>query len=431
MPSSARHIVLTTIGSYGDLHPMIALGLELQRRGHRATLATTSMYEEKVRGTGLGYQRLRPDLATDDPELVRRLMDPLKGPEYLVRELFMPHVGEMYDDLAAVAADADFIVAGELVYVAPLVAEKFGRRWAQATLAPMSFFSVFDPSVLPPLPATRYLRGAPTWLHRALVGFGKWSVRDWGEPLAQLRRALGLKEGANPLFDGRFSPWLNLALFSRVLGQPQADWPEKVVQAGFVYYDHDTHGSGMPAGLQDFLDAGEAPIIFTLGSAAVRDAGSFFEDSVAAALTLKRRALLLMGENVLKQALPPQMAAFNYAPYSEVLPRAACVVHQGGIGTTAHALRAGVPQLVVPFAFDQPDNAARVQRLGCGRMILRRDYTAQRAARLLAALLGSPAPAQRAREIGRQLAAENGLGAACDAIEAAVAAAPAGAPRAA
>jgi len=419
-----RHIVLTTIGSYGDLHPMIALGLELRRRGHAVTLATTSMYEEKVRGTGLAYHRLRPDLDTTDPDLVRNLMDPVKGPEYLVRQLFMPHLREMFDDLAAVAAQADLLVAGEVVYAAPLVAEKFGRRWAAAILAPMSFFSIYDPAVLAPLPATRHLHNAPAWLHRALIGAAQWSVRGWGKPVAQLRRELGLAAAGDPLFAGKYSPWLNLALFSPVFGRPQADWPAHTRQTGFVYYDRDAAEGGVQAELQAFLDAGPAPIIFTLGSAAVRDARDFFEQSVTAARRLKRRALLLMGENTLKQALPPEIAAFNYAPYSQVLPRAACVVHQGGVGTTAQALRAGVPQVVVPFGFDQPDNGARVERLGAGRMILRQDYTAARAAQLLAGLLDYPAPAQRAREVGRQLASEDGLRTACDALEAAMAGRP-------
>ncbi|MDB5806737.1 MAG: UDP-glucose:sterol glucosyltransferase [Betaproteobacteria bacterium] len=419
MPSP-RHIVLTTIGSYGDLHPMIALGLELQRRGHAVTMATTSMYEAKVRGTGLTYHRLRPDLDIDDPDLVRNLMDPVKGPEYLVRKMFMPHLREMFDDLAAAAAQADFMVAGEVVFAAPLVAEKFSRRWAAAILAPMSFFSIHDPWVMSPLPATRHLHGAPAWVHRALVGAAKWSVRNWGLPVARLRGELGLAPGGHPLFAGKYSPWLNLALFSPVLGRPQADWPVPTVQPGFVYYDRDAAEGGAQAELRAFLDAGPAPIVFTLGSAAVRDARDFFEQSVAAARQLKRRALLLMGENTLKQALPPEIAAFNYAPYSHVLPRAACVVHQGGVGTTAQTLRAGVPQVVVPFGFDQPDNGARIERMGAGRMVLRKDYTAARVAQLLAGLLDYPAPARRAREIARQLQGKDGLRGACDAIEAAM-----------
>jgi UDP:flavonoid glycosyltransferase YjiC (YdhE family) len=416
-----RHIVLTTIGSYGDLHPMIALGLTLRERGHAVTLATTSMYEEKVRGTGLTYHRLRPDLDTEDPELVRRLMDPVKGPEYLVREMFMPHLRDMFDDLAAVARDADFMVAGEVVYAAPLVAQKFARRWAAAILAPMSFFSAHDPAVLAPIPATRHLRGAPTWLHRGFLALARWSVRDWGGPVAALRRDLDLAPAGDPLFEGKYSPWLNLALFSPLFGAPQPDWPAHTQQPGFVYYDRDSHDTAAaPPGLHGFLDAGEAPIVFTLGSAAVRDAGEFFEHSVAAARALNRRALLIMGENVLRSPLPPRMAAFNYAPYSTVLARAACVVHQGGVGTTAQALRAGVPQIVVPFGFDQPDNGARVERLGAGRTILRRDYNVRRAQALLGAVLNDPATVRRAREIGALLATEDGIGGACAAIEAAL-----------
>ena len=413
------HILLTTIGSYGDLHPMIALGLDLQRRGHRVTVATTSMYEEKVRGTGLTYHRLRPDLAVDDPELVRSLMDAVKGPEYLVRHMFMPHLREMYDDLADAAKDADFMVAGEVVYAAPLVGQKLNLPWAAATLAPLSYFSVFDAPVLPPLPATRHLHDAPAFVHRSLMRLARLAVRDWGEPVAQLRRALILPAGGDPLFEGKFSPTMNLAMFSPVLGRPQADWPAHTVQTGFVYYDRDAHAAGVPPGLREFLDASEAPIVFTLGSAAVRDARDFFAQSVQAARMLRRRALLLMGENLLPES-SPEIAAFAYAPYSEVLPRAACVVHQGGVGTTAQTLRAGVPQLVVPFGFDQPDNGERVRRLGLGRTIARKDYTAARVARLLAPLLSDETVKQRAREVAGVLAAEDGLASACDAIEAAL-----------
>lgn len=420
--SRPRKILLTTIGSYGDLHPMIALGLALRERGHAVTIATTSMYEEKVRGTGLAYHRLRPDLDTEDPELVRRLMDPVKGPEYLVREMFMPHLRDMFDDLAAAAREADFMAAGEVVYAAPLVAQKLAKRWAAVFLAPMSFFSAYDPAVLAPIPATRHLRGAPTWLHRGLLALARWSVRDWGKPVAELRRQLALPAGGDPLFEGKYSPWLNLCMFSPLFGAPQPDWPAHTQQTGFVYYDRDTHGAATaPPGLCEFLDAGAPPIIFTLGSAAVRDAGEFFEYSVAAAQAVGRRALLIMGENKLRAALPSGMAAFNYAPYSTVLPRAACVVHQGGVGTTAQALRAGVPQIVVPFGFDQPDNGARVERLGAGRSILRADYNTRRAQALLGAVLGDPATARRAREIGERLRMEDGIAAACAAVEGALA----------
>jgi UDP:flavonoid glycosyltransferase YjiC (YdhE family) len=268
-----------------------------------------------------------------------------------------------------------------------------------------------------PLPFTKNLHNAPTFIHRLIVGLGKWMTKSWSKPVSDLRRELGLTETAEPLFKDKFSPYLNLAMFSRVLGTPQPDWAANTLQTGFVFYDQQPHTANAPSELEAFLHAGEPPIVFTLGSAAVWNAGNFFNESVKAVQLLGRRAVLLVAKNVLRQDLPDRIAAFEYAPYSAVLPRAACVVHQGGVGTTAQVLRAGVPQLVMPYGFDQPDNAARCERLGVARIIGRDDYTAERAAKLLEDLLGNPSYAQRAGEVAREVQAEDGLRESCNAIE--------------
>jgi UDP:flavonoid glycosyltransferase YjiC (YdhE family) len=111
---------------------------------------------------------------------------------------------------------------------------------------------------------------------------------------------------------------------------------------------------------------------------------------------------------------------FPYAPFSAVLPRAAAFVHHGGIGTTAQALAAGVPQLIVPLSHDQFDNAARAQRLGTARCLPARQYRAIAAAARLKALLGSTAVAQACRHAARLIQADHPLAAACAQIEAAV-----------
>jgi rhamnosyltransferase subunit B len=157
--------------------------------------------------------------------------------------------------------------------------------------------------------------------------------------------------------------------------------------------------------------------VFTLGSSAVQQAGNFYHESIAAIQRLGCRAVLLVGSNFYQEPLPPGMVAFPYAPFSKILPRAEVIVHQGGMGTCAQALAAGRPMLVVPFAFDQPDNAARLQRLGLARMIPRKHYTAQRAYSELKLLLTDPAYATSASEVGHKIAEENGVRSACDAIE--------------
>jgi rhamnosyltransferase subunit B len=169
--------------------------------------------------------------------------------------------------------------------------------------------------------------------------------------------------------------------------------------------------------LQEFLDAGEAPVVFTLGSAAVKTAGNFYMESLAAVQKLGCRAVFLVGELKLEN-LPSKAIAIDYAPYSELFPYSKAVVHQGGIGTKAQALRAGVPMLVVPISYDQPDNAARVVRLGIGRTIARKKYQQHLAVKELQLLLNNSKYKTKAQEIMQIIQAENGVKTACDAIEA-------------
>ncbi len=411
---SPRRIILSTLGSLGDLHPIMGLALGLKSRGHDVVLATSGFYRDKIEAAGLAFSALRPLATPDDPDMLRRVLEPRKGPEYLIRELLMPHLGAMYEDLWSATRDADFLISGEVVLAAPLVAEKRRLPWAAAILAPFSFFSAYDPPVIAFLPWLRLLRHAPPLVQRGLLQAAALMTRDWGEPIAALRRSLGLKPTRHPLLRDRFSPFLNLAMFSAVLGRPQPDWPANTVQTGFVLYDHDR---GTQRVVQDFLNGGAPPIIFTLGSTAVMDPGRFFDDSAAAARLLGRRALLLMGKNAAGAAVRDEVLAADYAPYSEVFPRSECIVHQGGVGTTAQALRAAKPQLVMPYAFDQPDNAARVVRLGTGLSLGRHRYDADRAARLLDRLLTRSRYGTHAAQAGRRIQAEDGLRRACDALE--------------
>jgi UDP:flavonoid glycosyltransferase YjiC (YdhE family) len=171
--------------------------------------------------------------------------------------------------------------------------------------------------------------------------------------------------------------------------------------------------------LRQFLDGGEPPIVFTLGSAAVGTAGDFFRQSADWAQGLGRRAVLLVGrdpENV-PAALPASVLAVPYAPHAAAFARARVVVHQGGIGTTAEVMRAGCPSLVVPYSHDQPDHARRMRRLGIARNLARESYHARSAAREIQKLLENPGYALRAAEIGRRVASENGVLNAADAID--------------
>ncbi|MBD0327015.1 MAG: glycosyltransferase [Pyrinomonadaceae bacterium] len=420
---TGKHIVLTTFGSFGDIHPYMAVALELKARGHRAVIATSDYYREKIDAAGIEFHAMRPDLPPleEAPELIAKIMDVRTGAEFMFKELLTPQAHEAYEDLREATRHADLLLTHVATLTGPIVAQKTGIPWISSVLAPTSFFSIHDPLVPPLAPGIVHLLRLHPAIARQFGNLMKRMTVSWVENIYKLRAELGLPKGEHPIFEGQHSPTMVLAMFSKVLGEPQPDWPPHTLVTGFPFYDRKDE-TGMPPALRKFLDDGAAPIVFTLGSSAIFAAGDFYKESIAAARQLRRRAVLLIGDavNMPAEPLPDDIVAFEYAPYSQILPRAAAIVHQGGVGTTGQALRAGVPMLVVPFNHDQPDNAMRIARLGVGRSLARKKYHARRVAAELDKLLSEPAYAQKAAEVGRIVKSEDGARVASDAIETAL-----------
>jgi len=416
-------IVLSNIGTFGDINPLIAIALEMKRRGHVPVMALPEVYRAKIEPLGLVFRAVRPDIDPANTKLVEMVYDVKKGTETGLREFLFPVLRETYADLLDAATKperADLLLLGELNYAGPIVAEVTGIPWASYVLAPLSFFSAFDPPVLPMYPRLARADKTVPGMGRAIKRLARFVSRKWPEPIYELRQELGLEKGRNPLFDAKHSPDLVLALFSRVLGAEQKDWPENTLITGFCYYDADAGNAKLPEKLEAFLQAGEPPVVFTLGSAAVLAAGNFYEFSARAAIRLGIRAVLLIGadpRNRPRTALPDSICMAEYAPYSALFSRASLVVHQGGVGTTAQCLRAGKPMLIMPYSHDQPDNARRMRRLKVSKAIRRQSYTPVRVARKIKAMLEEPKFARRAQSVAQQLAREDGVGKACDALE--------------
>jgi rhamnosyltransferase subunit B len=418
-----KRVVITTFGSLGDLNPYLGLALGLKARGHHPAIATAEFYRPFVEAEGVGFRPVRPDRNLHDIEAIRRIVNPGLTPEYLMRGLLFPRLQESYEDLSEATRGADALLTHPLTFAGPLVAEKVGIPWVSTVLAPISFFSAHEFPALPVFPRLAVvLRRLGPGAGRALVGLAKRATRHWPEPVRRLRTKIGLSPGKHPIYEGQFSPELVLAMFSRVLAEPRPDWPPNTRITGHVFYD----GSGrvgLSPNLERFLASGPAPVVFTLGTGMAGTglaADSFYRESLKAVRILKLRSLFLVGKdpkNRLPVPLPEGVAAVDDAPFSKLFPRAAAVVHQGGIGTIGQVLRSGRPQLVVPFRGDQPDNALRVQRLGVAEVLYPRRYAAHRAARRLGDLLGGSGYARRAGEVAERVRSEDGVGDACDAIE--------------
>lgn len=420
-------IVFATVGSLGDLHPYLAVARELLSRGHRPVIATHEYYRGRITGAGVGFHPVRPDMTDfgDPLQVMRRAMDLRTGSQWVLEKLVLERLDDSCTDLLAAFEGADLAVSHVLTLSAVLAAEKRGVPRMHSVLQPMTMFSRFDPPVMPQLPFPRTAQRWSPAAWGALYSLARLASAGSFEPVRALRRRLGLPASElHPLLQ-MFTSTGNLAMFSRLLSPPQPDWAPHTTVTGFCVWDRDESGGGMEPSLAAFLDAGEPPVVFTLGSSAVFDAGDFYETAAAAARALGVRAVLLTGPDGIN--LRPGLAdgrqvfAAPYAPHSELFPRAAANVHAGGVGTTGQALASGRPMLVMPRSHDQPDNAMRCERLGVARVVPYSRWNVARVTSELGALLADGAARDRAREVGAQVRAERGAAAAADAIEQALA----------
>jgi UDP:flavonoid glycosyltransferase YjiC (YdhE family) len=275
----------------------------------------------------------------------------------------------------------------------------------------------------------------PRWAPRPL-GRLYWRAIDCagqlllGKQLNALRDSLGLPP-VRRVFHWWLSPDRVIGMFPDWFGPPQADWAPQIRLTGFP-----TYGGPATARLSDdlisFCQAGPAPVVFTFGTGMMH-AADVFRASLDACRRLGMRAIFLTKfPSQLPRPLPPTIRQATFAPFQELFPRCAAVVHHGGVGTLARCFAAGTPQLILPVAFDQKDNAIRVQRLGAGDWIRSRRATGIRIASALKKLL-TPETQSRCADIARRFSpSDDPLQAAAQCVEDLIAsrAAPAAVPTA-
>lgn len=412
-------VLLLTLGSHGDVHPFLALALALKARGHEPLLATNPHFRAQADRAGVPFADLGQ--ALDIAEAVRRpgAMDPMRGARVVMHDLILPHVRAVHERTLALARDfrPDAAVTHAIVLGAHWALERSGVPVVNAALAPIAWMASRDPIVFGPWRS----HNPRVYATRIDAWFGRRVMRLMLDgKLNRLRRELGYPKGRDLLIGEFLRPGLNLGLWSPHYRAPAPGDPRGSVICGFPWFDahHDHAHDG--AELEAFLAAGEPPIVFTLGTAAVHLSTRFFAHAAEAARRLGRRAVLLIGRAEYADRardLPPGVRAFTYAPFSTLLPRAAAVVHHGGIGSTAQTLRSGRPAVVCPLAHDQFDNAARAQRLGVAATLPYRRLSPERLAQALLAVMEDPETHAKARNLGERVRAEDGAAAAARALE--------------
>ena len=342
-----QRIIITTYGSLGDVHPYIAIALELKKRGHQPVMAMGESFKQKFAKEGLDFFPIRPDsllnIVQDFP-LIEALKQSNRESEYAISYVLMPHIRATYYDLKQAVQGADLLISHHLSFAAPLVAETTNISWTSTILSPLSFLSAYNLSSHNSPNKSPYETALKQVAAESILRQIRWNSRHWGAPARQLRKELGLKPALNPVFEGQHSPQLVLALFSQFFAPRKPDWPQQTKITGFPFFDRHNNQE-LSSELRQFLDRGEPPVSFGLGSLFVSSPGNFYLEGAKAVTKLGYRAILLMGhgaDQVSPKEIPDGVMVANYAPYSEIFPRAAAIVHHGGVGTTGQGLMAGL-----------------------------------------------------------------------------------------
>lgn len=419
----AKRIVLATFGSPGDLYPFLAIGTELRARGHEPIVATSALYRDKVAAASLDFAPVRPDRSPSqqDPDFLDRVIRDRVPPGTVFRAMFLPSLRDSLEDLLDAMEGADAVVTHTLASAARLAAEARGLPWVSAVMQPMGYLSAYEPPLIGPRAISWTLRSLGPASTRPVLKLARRLTESWATEWRDLRADLGLAPVRDhPLWEGQHSPIRSLGLFPQVLGEPQPDWPPQARVTGFPFY-RPPHQSLDPK-LRQFLENAEPPLVFTLGTTAINDPGSFFEESAAVVGRLGHRAVFFVGggKQEICDDVSGEAIAVSYAPHDLVFPFARAIVHQGGIGTLSETLLAGKPMLIMPYGHDQADNAWRARRVGVARVVSRRRYRAGVVGRELSRLLEDPAPRAAAVRVSREVSRERGVERAADLIEAAL-----------
>lgn len=367
-------VLLTVYGSYGDLHPFIAIGKVLLKIGHKPTIATHPHYKEIVEGAGIDFLAMRPSEEDFGPEEVwtPHAHNLKTGTLYFFKNMLLPYFKQSFEILNKEVKNFDLVVSHQFTWAAPIAAEHNDVKWISCALQPMAFLSCYDPPSFAHFPYLPHLRFLGSGFIRRFLKKAFAPFLEVYKPIHSLRKELGLKDISYKDDIRFFSEHGTLVLFPTEYASSKPDWPKNFMQMGFPLYENQKEES-VSLNLRNFLKAGLPPVVFTLGSTIVKRNTIFYDVTYRVVKKLNLRAVFLVGK---KRDRMPQEAYMDksvfiseYEPFSKLFPSCEAIVHQCGIGTSAQALHAGKPQVLVPFSHDQPDNARRIAQMGVGEVL--------------------------------------------------------------
>ncbi len=410
-------VLLVAIGTTGDVYPFLGLGAALRARGHHITMATHAHFSHAVSSHDFEFLELGTQAQYDAMIRDPGLWHPNTGLKVLAQQCLHEATETVFNLIEQHYRPGEtVVVTSGLAFGARVAQDLYGIPLATVLLQPYCLRSISRAPIL--RAGLQSINAMPRLARRLIFRLADaWADRIVAAPINRLRTRYALPPVHRVFANWWYAPDLVLGLFPSWFAPPQPDWPPQTQLTHFVNYDHATLAQ-LPAEAERFLDAGEPPIVFAPGSAMMH-AQSFFEQSLAACRRLKQRGILLTPyPHQLPTSLPEHVRHFDYLPFSQLLPRCAAIVHHGGIGTLAQALAAAVPQVICPRAWDQFDNAARLEALGIARSLHARRYRARAVAQTLSDLMQSQQVAAACRDYAARCQGPSPAMAACEWVEA-------------
>lgn len=420
-------ILMPTLGSAGDVHPVVGVGRALQARGHEVYVVTSQPFAKRATDAGLGFISMATEEEFHRLANHPDLWDEQKSFPYVAENGIKPMMHRLLDLLQSpeIVKDLDRTV---VVYSGLCFGARIAEEFLHVVGVSMYVQPVLIRSMIAPPQMSRIQ--LPTWFPRSWV---RWIFQNAVDKkiidptlyfVNEKRKELSTSPQAVKDINGLMGDWMHspngvIGTFPDWFAPIQEDWPKPTRLTGFPLWDP-PRADGIPTSLQAFLDThagphtpqAQRPIVFTAGSAMLHGHDFFATAARTAEILQKPSIFLTTHQEHLPSSLPQNSIHVDFMPLAELLPHCAALVHHGGIGTMSQAMQAGIPQVIVPMSHDQFDNAARVKKLGVGTGILREKCTSTRLAKTLAAFLDESPAGIQTRQTCRALA-EN-LAKTCD-----------------